>query len=305
MKTLIFGPYTWRILDERDGKALLLCEDIIERCAYNDALAHVTWETCTLRKHLNGEFLEGFSLEERARIALARNDNPDNTWGRMQGEPFNTPGGNPTEDYAFLLNVEEVLKYYPGLKLRKDCDGDEWWYESDDRLVSKHNGEAVWWWLRSPGYSQNHAAYVSCDGDVDLYGTHVRRETGGARPALWLNLESDESSNPCESCLNFNGNSAWCGGCPEADKVTCKMFQPLKGGLPCSVVVWHETAVELPQWKGNPKRYYCYYRRGDEHVFCWLVKDKHGIFWVKGPHKNVAVLTPDFWAELPALPKGA
>jgi hypothetical protein len=56
-----FGPYAWRILEQRDGKALLLSEDIIERRTYSDKFTAITWETCTLRTYLNGKFFESFS----------------------------------------------------------------------------------------------------------------------------------------------------------------------------------------------------------------------------------------------------
>jgi hypothetical protein len=191
-----FGPYTWIILKQRDGKALLLAEDIIERRSYNEDWEATTWETCALRKYLNGEFLDRFTPEDRAHIALTHNENPDNTWGRTQGEPFNTPGGNATDDYVFLLSVEEVLKYFPGLKLHKDGDGDEWWYDADNRLATKFNGNRSWWWLRSPGYTQDRAAYVDGDGHVFLSGNNVDYSEGGVRPALRVNLKSGGSSNP-------------------------------------------------------------------------------------------------------------
>ena len=199
MKTTTFGPYTWLVLEERDGKALLLCEDIIERRAYHDEFTSVTWETCTLRGYLNGEFLEKFSPEERSRIALTHNENPDNTWGRTQGKPFNTPGGNPTDDDVFLLGFADVLGYFPNLKLHEYSDGDEWWYEADERLVAKCGGKPAWWWLRSPGIRQGYAAYVGSDGFVGLGGYDVDYE-GGVRPALWINLKSGISkSEPCKT----------------------------------------------------------------------------------------------------------
>jgi len=188
--TVSFGPYNWLVLEERDGKALLLCEDIIERRVYNATLTPVTWEDCALRAYLNGEFLDGFSEEVRARIALTHNENPDNTWGMFYGEPFNTPGGKPTDDHVFLLSVPEILKYFPGLELHTDSDDDKWYYEADKRLVVNFNTSGSWWWLRSPGSTQGRAAYVYRDGNVRLDGNGVSRGTGGVRPALWLNLKS-------------------------------------------------------------------------------------------------------------------
>ena len=190
---LEFSGYTWQILRVEDGRALLLSRDIIEQRAYNDYDGEdeaVTWETCTLRAYLNGAFYESFSTKDRARIALTRNENPDNTWGRYEGEPLNTPGGEPTEDYIFLLSVEEILKYYPGLKPEKFKQGNAFGtllYKADERLTATFKGEICLWWLRSPGDNPYCAVAVSDHGQLYLCGDGVPNATG-VRPALWLNL---------------------------------------------------------------------------------------------------------------------
>jgi len=185
------AEWRWRVLDVdiTNNRALLLSEYTLEEPKpYNNKLENITWEKCTLRDYLNGEFYESFS-EDKKRIHQIRNENPDNTWGTWSGKRFKTPGGKPTDDHIFLLSVPEVLKYFPGLKLYKDKDGDEWRYEADKRLVAKfNNGAGSWWWLRSPGYFQGNAAFVHRDGRVNLHGNNVYYEAGGVRPALWLNL---------------------------------------------------------------------------------------------------------------------
>jgi len=187
-----FGPremMKWRVLDvdTTNNRALLLSEDIVEIRPYNGWRDKVTWETCTLRKYLKGEFLRNFSEKDQARIVPMHNENPDNTWGTFFGQPFNMSGGKPTDDYIFLLSVFEVLKYFPGLKLHINADGDEWYYEADERLESKFSNDGYWWWLRSPGFTQSFATYVYYGGDVNLYGGDVDLE-GGVRPALWLKI---------------------------------------------------------------------------------------------------------------------
>lgn len=77
----------WRVLEVRDGRALLLSEYALESRRYNDIWEEITWENCTLRTWLNGEFLTAaFTAEELAQIVL-----PD------------APG-----DRVFLLNTEEL-----------------------------------------------------------------------------------------------------------------------------------------------------------------------------------------------------
>jgi len=181
-----FGQYDWRVLDIQDDKALLLSEDIVEQRAYNTEWTDVTWETCTLRAYLNGEFYEKFSEEDRARIALTHNENPDNTWGVWNSERLNTPGGVSTNDRIFLLSVPEVVKYYPGLKLHKDSKWGEGYYEADGRIMAKFNNNRSWYWLRSPGQYQYIAAYVTDVGEVRFLGNFVNLEIGGVRPTMWV-----------------------------------------------------------------------------------------------------------------------
>jgi len=61
---LVFDGYKWRVLDVQANKALILTEDIIEQRTYNTQHTDITWETCALRKYLNGEFLQNFTQEE-------------------------------------------------------------------------------------------------------------------------------------------------------------------------------------------------------------------------------------------------
>ena len=96
-----FGPYEWRVLDVQDGKALIITENVIEERKYNEESKDVTWETCTLRKYLNGGFLRKLTGEQQRRIAETRVINENNP-------QYGTKGGNDTSDRIFLLSLEEV-----------------------------------------------------------------------------------------------------------------------------------------------------------------------------------------------------
>ena len=78
-KIIRFGKYDWRVLDEQNGKMLILCERIIERRAYDKWPYGTEWARCTLRKYLNKEFINSFTMEEKVRILKTRvinNSNP-------------------------------------------------------------------------------------------------------------------------------------------------------------------------------------------------------------------------------------
>ena len=190
-----FGNYNWRVLDVQGDKVLLLTEDVIEERKYNMYRTDITWEACTLRKYLNGEFLQKFTREEQGRIIETRAFNPNNLW-------YGTHGGRDTDDKVFLLSLEEVDRYfgnsgdYHGKRRKKYNDG-KWVTASDGYgfsnfhntgRVAKYESKAWWWWLRSPGGSSNSAAYVHDGGSVYVSGLYVLNYNGGVRPALWLNL---------------------------------------------------------------------------------------------------------------------
>ena len=71
-----FGNYKWRVLDIKEGKALIITEEIIGLHWYNDRFVDVTWAECELRKYLNNWFYSSFNQEEKERIITVVNRNP-------------------------------------------------------------------------------------------------------------------------------------------------------------------------------------------------------------------------------------
>ena len=144
------------------------------------------WEECDLRAYLNGEFLEMFSSVERAQIIETWIDNPVNLW-------WGTDGGSDTTDRVFLLSLEEADKHFgdSGDYVNEiSHDGEGYWMTNayDSERVAMYEGEAWWWWLRSPGKDRHMPAYVDIDGRLIMTGSAVQYLMGGVRPALWLKI---------------------------------------------------------------------------------------------------------------------
>ena len=150
-----FGDYDWYVIGKSDDGITLLMQNNLESKKYNDSYANVTWENCSLRTYLNNDFYNSFSADDRAKIVSTHNSNPNNP-------DYNTSGGNETEDYIYLLSIEEAIA-----------------------LDSSIRGIGSWWWLRSPGQNSSHAAFVNEDGYVYAGGLSVDDENG-VRPALNL-----------------------------------------------------------------------------------------------------------------------
>jgi hypothetical protein len=179
-----FANIDWRVLDvdKRNNKVLLISEEILEKRPYNVKWKETTWENCTLRKYLNGEFLDKLGAEKSA-VAETRNSNPNNQW-------YGTAGGSATNDKVFLLSLDEICRYFGDstANLRRKSGfviSDE---NNPNRVANYGSKAASWWWLRSPGSYSGSAAFVYSGGSVAIGGDKVGHDSGGVRPALWLNL---------------------------------------------------------------------------------------------------------------------
>ena len=171
-------PIEWLVLAIEVGRALLISKYVLDCKKYNEKKENVTWETCTLRKWLNEEFLNtAFSQFEQAKIQSTRIDNPNNT-------RYGTKGGNATTDKIFVLSIDEAEKHFSS-KAARECNPTKY---------AKHNGASVDsgncnWFLRSSGNDSNFAAYVLSLGIVNVYGLGVDSTDVGIRPALWIKIQ--------------------------------------------------------------------------------------------------------------------
>lgn len=172
-------PIEWIVLDMQDNKLLLISKEAIDYKSYHESYTEVTWEKCSLRKWLNGRFLNSaFTHDEQSKIAVT-------TVTADKNPSFDTPPGNNTTDKIFLLSIPEVNKYFSSDSTRQ-CQATEY-AKVQGAYMDSDNG-FCWWWLRSPGQVSNDAAYVDHDGYVDNYGFNVDIGDIAVRPALWINL---------------------------------------------------------------------------------------------------------------------
>ena len=177
----------WTVLDKDGMSLLLISKQALDCQQYNTSYTDVTWESCSLRKWMNGTFLnKAFNAEEQAQIqntTVSADKNPE----------YNTNPGNATTDKVFLLSINEVEKYFNSDEARK-CAPTAYAkaqgaYTSDSYKTAS-GAATCWWWLRSPGGIQGCAACVYSDGSVDYYGDYVHSDYDCVRPALWINLDS-------------------------------------------------------------------------------------------------------------------
>ena len=134
----------------------------------------------------NGTFFDAaFSSEEQNRIISS-------TATADKNPSYSTSPGNNTTDKVFLLSIKEVNKYFKSDDARKCAHTDYAiaqgaWTSNSNKTCGR---ATCWWWLRSPGYKSNKAAYVHNDGAVIDNGSSVNSDFAAVRPALWIDLGS-------------------------------------------------------------------------------------------------------------------
>jgi hypothetical protein len=143
-----FAGEQWLVLENRGNQVLVLSVDILENRRF-DASSN-EWSSSEIRSYLNGEFMNRFSAEERAKIVDTNGDN------------------------VFLLSIDEVNSYFT---------------DDNSRIALDSTGNAWWWWLRwSSSSSSGGFAPVVRNGDVGSNGIIVYDNNIGIRPAMWISL---------------------------------------------------------------------------------------------------------------------
>ncbi|MBQ6361694.1 MAG: hypothetical protein IJJ25_11210 [Lachnospiraceae bacterium] len=190
-------PVKWRVLNVSGSDALILADVNLDCVPYHDAYDYVTWEDCSLRKWLNNDFLNAaFNAQEKLAVKTVTNQTDISPFSNFTM----SYGGNDTRDRVFCLAWEDLVNPRYGFpegtgtaKARAARNSD---YAAEKGvLVSKAEGceGNSWWWLRTPGYYNKCACFISHDGAFPVFsaesgGLAVSSYYPGVRPALHINL---------------------------------------------------------------------------------------------------------------------
>ena len=199
-------PVKWRVLSNGNQQLFLLSDQNLEVFQYHTEQENVTWETSTIRSWLNGygassntggssgtdytgdNFLNAaFSAGEQRAIATTTVVNDENT-------DYGTDGGNDTTDRIFLLSIDEALdlRYFPKGSNNRYATN-TLYVAHRGRLGTYMNGEDYGyldnWWLRSPGFENQFAAFIEEDGGDVFEGELVNDKSSAVRPAFNLDLD--------------------------------------------------------------------------------------------------------------------
>lgn len=191
-------PITWTVLDESDGKILLISENVLDAKQYNEKNEAITWGVSSIRNWLNGLgdfktktsfYNSAFSAEEQKLIVTQDVTNDANP-------QYNTAGGENTKDRVSFFSIADLEK--------ADTWSEEIFAETDGRACkgtdyAHYNGagqyntyilkSSSWWWLRGSGVTENFAANVDEFGKTVVAGYNASYGGIGVRPVIVLNAE--------------------------------------------------------------------------------------------------------------------
>ena len=205
-------PIEWEILDSNENGTLLISRYILDVQPYDDEGDDVGWEECSLRKWLNGDFINSaFTKNEQDLINITNIVNSDDPWIYCNRRA--------TQDKIFCLSLFEIKKYYDykiapnkciyyasqklivsptfyaidqGIYHRSLSSEEYYEYDYTSRYsyttdcIEKEGGE---WWLRTPsrGVPFPMACIIHTDG---TFGEDTDRvlddEEIGVRPAMYI-----------------------------------------------------------------------------------------------------------------------
>ena len=195
--TIYFGEYrqsnwtedkqkiAWLVLEKENDRLLLVSKQGLDCKQYNESGEACTWETSSIRAWLNKDFMfEAFDTHEQARIvstSVGAHGNP---------EVDSAYAGNNTDDWIFLLSIEEVMHYFKTAEERQAFPT-EFAILNGSGYDRDIEGGPCWWWLRTPGQDNSRAADVKSGGAINYEGYGVASRNFSVRPALWLDVSDD------------------------------------------------------------------------------------------------------------------
>lgn len=234
-----YQPLKWRVLEVKDGKALLLADKGIDTQSFNVAFSDtVTWENCTLRGWLNGysvdqneasidysnkNFLQtAFNANERTAIVRSVLSN-------YYSYIYSVPTCGDTEDFVYLLAMNDVMytafkdaiykvmdyipgrgfNYYGGVADEAKRAKTTTYAKAMGCYSHKDSEYCSVWQLRNRGYNNGYGgtfsvAAVEPNGTVYDAGTDMvaGRYPNCLRPALTIDVNSIAYSYAGQICTD-------------------------------------------------------------------------------------------------------
>lgn len=179
-----YEPIAWDIVEEADGKAILVADLILDSQQYDYGGSYSNnYAESTIRAWLNETFYNtAFNELQQAIIQTVEVDNSVASTGYSS----NQYACENTNDKIFLMSYVEATTWFTSSSARRKQGSD---YAKSQGLYvstsSSYSGNS-YLWLRSPRNYSNDARNVDYDGDLNH--RNVRNTSFGVLPALVIEL---------------------------------------------------------------------------------------------------------------------
>lgn len=180
-------PLFWNVIFRRGYMVWLLATESVGCQNYCCEGAEADWRHSPLRVWLNGQFLDGFTDEEKDAIMGNRSSGKELS---ADGEEAPSVPGK-----VILPSVYEVEHFLPDRESR--------FLTSIRHRISEEGvivteSAPIDWWLRTEGSEPGAAAYVRSDGSIDKQGKNAS-EYCAVRPMILVNLNRLPEKNALDT----------------------------------------------------------------------------------------------------------
>lgn len=152
-------PLEWLVLDDQDGKVLLLSRYVLDTVTYSaSAYSRPSWEKSALRSWMNEAFAASAFTDQESALLI--------------GDP----------DPVFALTGKELNTFLPAKSARKAIPT-VW---AKNRGVWTSGSGYCYWWLKDLNAGASIARFITTDGSPAWY--HVTATQRGVRPAIRIDL---------------------------------------------------------------------------------------------------------------------
>ncbi|MBE6533398.1 MAG: hypothetical protein E7678_00285 [Ruminococcaceae bacterium] len=186
-----YEPISWTVLEEKDGKALVLCDMVIEMLAFDESNSN-NYAESTIRAWLNETFINtAFGELAKTVAATIEVDNGNASTGYVNAR-FTCDN---TYDKIFLLSRAELKNTLYGFTTDGTVEDANRKKQASEYAIARLNGGYVatsgaWWWMRTgaPHLTDTTRADLVHNIKVNgtIYNTQANSGTGGVVPAMWI-----------------------------------------------------------------------------------------------------------------------
>lgn len=178
-------PMPWVVLNKNNGKALVISKYAFTCEPFNIIFNRVTWNTCSLRKWLNSDYLNSTFSQTEKNLIIPVYIGSDDIISFDEKEDI-------TADRLFLLSSTEVEKYLktPAERLARVTD------YAKSKIMWQSFDPYAHWWLRTKSKDEIGATHVTYNGEINYCGGTIISNSYdryfdhyGVRPAMYLKLK--------------------------------------------------------------------------------------------------------------------